>query len=259
MTATGDDVKKPQPFETEVALCAAFISALPKDWTAYAETCGWDILLVRSGDGCQIGVQAKLKLNATVLVQAAEDRWDNNRPGPDYRAALVPSCEANALAGLAPHCGLTVIRVRAEALRYNSERFSPGLPDEKHSYSAEQWHERLPAERYKLPEYVPDVAAGASAPLQLTHWKISALRIAALLHATGFVTRDDFKRCHVDIRRWISGGWLKVENGSFVRGDYWPRFELQHPVVWEQILADPAKWQRPPGSMSQQPLFEAAD
>lgn len=251
-------MKKPPPaFKTEIDLCAAFIAAVPKEWTAYAETSGWDILLVRS-DGCQIGVEAKLKLNATVLVQAAEDRWSTDREGPDYRAVLVPQFEANKLAALAPHCAITVIRFRgASPPHVRWTQFDPGLPDEKQSYSAEQWHELLPARRYKLPEYIPDVAAGASAPLQLTHWKISALRIAALLHTTGFLTRDDFKRQHIDIRRWISGGWLKPENGAFVAGSYYPRFEKQHPVVWEQILADPLKWQRPAGTMIQKPLFMA--
>ncbi len=31
-------MKKPKPFATEVELCSAFLSALPKGWTAYAET-----------------------------------------------------------------------------------------------------------------------------------------------------------------------------------------------------------------------------
>ncbi|TIU81425.1 MAG: hypothetical protein E5W01_20510, partial [Mesorhizobium sp.] len=59
-------------FESEAALCAAFIARLPKDWTAYPETAGFDILLVRGADGAQIGVEAKMTLNAKVLMQAVE-------------------------------------------------------------------------------------------------------------------------------------------------------------------------------------------
>ena len=56
-------------FKTETELCNGFISCLPQDWTAYAETAGWDILLANK-DGTQIGVQAKLRFNMAVLEQA---------------------------------------------------------------------------------------------------------------------------------------------------------------------------------------------
>jgi hypothetical protein len=250
--------KKEAPFKTETELCAAFIAAVPKEWTAYPETWGWDILLVRNADGCQVGVQAKLKLNAKVLIQAAEDRWVTDREGPDYRAALVPEFEAGELAALAPHCSITVVMFRGAAPKYAAwPTFWPPLPNEDRRLFApgDDWHELVPVRRYNLPDYVPDVRAGASAPAQLTHWKIGALRIAALLHTTGFVTRSDFTRQRVDIRRWIAGGgtgWLRPRAGVFVRGDRWPDFEKKHPVVWEQILADPNTWKRP------EPLMQAA-
>ena len=56
-----------QAFRSEADLCAAFLAALEREhakkWMAYAETAGWDILLVRLKDGFQIGIQAKLALN----------------------------------------------------------------------------------------------------------------------------------------------------------------------------------------------------
>lgn len=62
-----------KPFPTEAALCAAFIAAIDKRaWTPYAETAGWDILLVRKVDGFQIGVQAKLVFNLDVVNQAID-------------------------------------------------------------------------------------------------------------------------------------------------------------------------------------------
>ena len=34
---------KEKPYPTEAALCAAFIDAVPKGWTPYAETAGYRI------------------------------------------------------------------------------------------------------------------------------------------------------------------------------------------------------------------------
>ena len=54
-------------FAKESDLCAAFLASLPEGWTAYPETAGFDILLGREVDGFQIGIQAKLRLNAKVI------------------------------------------------------------------------------------------------------------------------------------------------------------------------------------------------
>lgn len=58
---------KPKMFKTEADLCAAFIASIDSRWTPYAETAGWDILLVRHADGFQIGIQAKQKMNTEVV------------------------------------------------------------------------------------------------------------------------------------------------------------------------------------------------
>src|SRR6185312_7545021 len=64
-----DGVKRAPLFDTEAAMCAAFSEwAQGQGWTPYAETAGFDILLVH-GDGTQIGVQAKLRFNTAVLAQ----------------------------------------------------------------------------------------------------------------------------------------------------------------------------------------------
>lgn len=78
---------KQKPFATEAELCARFIAAIGADWTAYAETEGWDILLVRKADGFQIGIEAKLKFNLDVVTQALEtNTYAVVSPGPDCRA-----------------------------------------------------------------------------------------------------------------------------------------------------------------------------
>jgi hypothetical protein len=79
-------------FTKEVDLCKAFIETLPKGWTNYNETGGYDILLVHDETGFQIGVEAKLRLNAKVICQAMSGLnsvYDHS--GPDCRAVLVPS------------------------------------------------------------------------------------------------------------------------------------------------------------------------
>jgi len=237
-------------FRTEADLCAAFISAVPKTWVAYPETAGWDILLVRGKDGYQIGVQAKLKLNAKVLAQAVEGYYPVET-GPDYRAVLVPSGEWNDLTALAPYCGITVIGMLPpdSYVSHYSNWFSPSLPaDDRYLYSSSEWHDRLPIKRHLLPEYVPDVVAGSSSPLQLTKWKIAAIKLMILLDHSGYLTRQDFKRVQIDIRRWIDGsGWLQASPQGFIAGPRCPDLKLQHPRVWDEIVVDPKKWARDQG------------
>lgn len=241
--------KKTAPFKTEADLCAAFIAAIGEDWTSYAETGGWDILLVRKDDGFQIGIEAKLKLNAFVLAQALDQyRHAVMSPGPDCRAILVPEGEMGVgLTYICAYIGITIIRMSpADDRRFHRypARFKPKLPVHKDRYTEDDWYELAPAARCKLPEYVPDVRAGAPAPLQLTDWKIGALKLECLLEHRGFVTRQDFRHFGIDHRLWIARGrdWLKVVDGRFVKGPLFPAFKAKHPVVFAQIKADAAKW-----------------
>lgn len=228
-------------------MCARFIAALDTEvWTAYAETCGWDILLVRKEDGLQIGIEAKLKFNARVLNQALEEYgcWSADRAGPDCRAVMVPAYENCDLGRLAHYVGVTVISVSAKSGRFDRP-FWPELPGVKFSW--EDWHETGTVRRHTLPDYVPDVAAGAPAPLQLTPWKIGALRLEAILESRGYVTRADFKHLRVDHRRWIAPGveWLRVEGKRYVKGRRFPNFKAQHVRVFAEIVADKEKWMPP--------------
>jgi hypothetical protein len=243
-------------FAKETDLCAAFLEEVArreKGWVAYAETCGFDIVLVRVSDGAQVGIEAKLALNSTVLCQAlhgASDHWRVD--GPDYRAVLVP---ADATKGLAPICaalGVTVISCRPprprEERRYSVQgpAMLPDLPDGAREWTDKHWHDWCPAKRLALPEYVPDVVAGASAPVALTHWKIQAIKLAILLSERP-VTRNDFKALRLSPTRWTDPytGWLVKGEGGYVAGPRIPDFKGQHPTAWAQILADKAKWAPP--------------
>ncbi|WP_319798310.1 hypothetical protein [Nitrobacter sp.] len=251
--------KREKLFEKETDLCAAFLSALPKGWTAYAETGGWDILLVRDADGFQIGVEAKLRLNAEVISQALEEYGTIGAcsEGPDCRAVLVPLAESGSFDRIATYIGITVIRV---SLAHGASFFAgkerprkwdidPRLPTIDDRWTADRWFEWCPTKRHRLPKYVPDVAAGSSAPVQLTEWKIRAIKIVILAEVQGYVTRADFKHIGIDHRRWISAeGWLRPseERGRYVTHGATPTgFREQHPRVYEEIKAEIEEW-RPP-------------
>lgn len=241
-------MKAPKPFATEVELCAAFLSVLPAGWTAYAETSGWDILLARKSDGFQVGIEAKLKLNVQVVSQALEEwgGWSADRPGPDCRAVLVPRGE-RGFERIAGYIGLTIIRVTPASESRLSFRaaasFHPQLPG---GYSDQSWHEWMPAERHRLPDYVPDVAAGAPAPIQLTPWKIKAIKLMIIAETRGFITRHDFRHLALDHRPFVSAeGWLRPsgEKGRWVVHQPTPAWlKEQHPRVYAQILAEAGEW-----------------
>lgn len=243
-------MKKPKVFATEVDLCKAFIASLPEGWTPYAETADWDILLVRKSDGFQIGVQAKLVLNVAVIGQALEEggAWWATREGPDCRAVLVPGYQGQ-LGRIADYLGITVIRLDEYPIAQR-RLFHPRLPadGEPGVGSFPQWHEWATEKRCALPDYVPDVSAGSPAPLQLTNWKIAALKIEATIELRGFVTRKDFAHHRIDHRRWMAreSGWLSNDAGKLVRGPRFPNFAAQHPRNYAEIVADHGKgWTMP--------------
>lgn len=241
---------KPKPFAAETDLCAAFIAEIGKLWTSYAETAGWDILLVRKADGFQIGIEAKLKLNANVISQALEEYsgWSADRAGPDCRAVLVPECGSGGFGRIASYIGVQIVTMRAPGKRphYHNRNFQPGLPGDNYQNS-DDWQEWAPTKRHTLPDYVPDVAAGASGPTKLTQWKIGAIKIAVTLERRGFVTRADFKHHGIDHRRWLPAatGWLRIDPVGYVPGAQLPDFKRQHPRVYAEIAADADKWMLP--------------
>lgn len=255
-------------FENEAALCAAFIAALPEGWTAYPETAGFDILLVRA-DGAQIGVEAKMTLNAKVLLQSVDgmySQWESEKAGPDWRAALVPYGTAGAeMQRIARHLGITVIECRAadegdkeverqvamhgEFYRKFGSRvyepFKPELPSSDYPSWRREWVDHCPAERCKVPDYVPDVTAGASGPAKLSDWKVKAIKICVILEKRGWVAIADFKHIGIDRKRWLDMWWLQPREGMrghFVAGRSPLDLRRQHPVNYAQIEADFEKW-----------------
>jgi hypothetical protein len=241
----GRRMRQRQPFASESSLCAHFLKVLERDyagkWIAYAETEAWDILLVRRSDGFQIGIQAKLALNISVINQCLEHGQAACEVGPDCRALLVPAWSGQSFEAICRYIGLTIISVLPD-----KQRIEPRLPGPNTRSPTSPWHEWCPTTRHSLPSYVPDVVAGASAPVRLTLWKIKALKIAALIELRGSVSRADFKHLGLDPRRWTGrGGWLRVAPEGYVVGTRTPNFADQHPVVYLQIKSDFPKWAPP--------------
>lgn len=222
-------------------------------WTIYREACGWDLLLVEENTSVQVGIEAKLCLNAKVLSQALpHHRWFESA-GPDYRAVLVPGGGRNLeLRQLCDCIGLTVLSM------YDMHPYSPEpewhlhtpsqLPDEERpeSWTMEGWHWWAPAEREKLPDYVPDVRAGVKSPIQLTEWKVRAIKLWVLLDRFGKVTRGDMKALGLSPTRFTDRfhGFLTPDpsSGGYVRHDTSPDFKAQHPRNYAEIAADFDKW-----------------
>lgn len=238
---------KPKKFATEADLCASFIAWVKHCggkifhggkrcpvWTVYAETADWDILLVAE-DGTQIGVQAKMAFNMKVLVQTIPSSWSSfHQIGPDYRAILIPEQDSRAKT-ICGALGIIVFSARSYTYRGEVQEFEPGV-----DYPCDDWHWWSPEKRERLPNYVPDVIAGASGPVKLTEWKVRALRIVALLELQGTVSRADFRSHNVDPRRWTGpGGWLvpTEKPGIYARGPGLD-FDRQHPQVYQQVLSE---------------------
>lgn len=257
---------KQPAFAKESDLVAAFVAANGshierKGYTAYHETAGWDLLLAHS-DGHQIGVEAKLKLNPKVLVQALPPyRWSEHDKGPDFRAVLVPSDGLQAgMTKLAWYLGINVISQSSPDIGKPWRTYaSVELPEDWQG--SEIWHPWFPVQRCELPEYVPDVVGGSAAPVQLSKWKIQAIKMLILLERRGAVSRADFKALRLSPTRWLDPyyGYLMRTPAGYVACTRTPDLKAVHPTIWPQIEADFDTWAPParPGLVAAAPeLFE---
>lgn len=233
-------------FATEADLVQTFLAVLEKqdrrrDWTVYPETAGWDIVLVRT-DGTQVGIEAKLSLNAKVIDQALEGQHSrfSGSDGPDYRAVLVPAGKVqHHLGNICAATGIKVLTLKPMDQVYSQWLDLPD-PASKHC----RWPHWCPSTRLALPDYIPDVRAGVASPIQLTPWKIKAIKLLIVLERQGFVTRADMKALEISPTRWTDAynGYLARDSGRFVRCAATPDLRAQHPVNYAEIEADVASW-----------------
>lgn len=252
------------PFKSEADLVEAFcgevdrLNALPAGrrngprWVIYHETAGWDLLLVDPETGVQVGLEAKLTVNAKVIAQALPDAEIFDPGGPDYRGILVPDSGLQLdMRSIAGHLGLTIVSVTRShvwADRYELRVKPHNLPDEgcrsSYGFGVRDWFPWCPTTRCKLPDYLPDVRGGKAAPVMLTEWKVKAIKLLIILERRGFVTRADMRHLSISPTRWTAAlhGFLVPGEGGYVRGKRTPDLKRQHPENWVQIEADFAKW-----------------
>lgn len=253
-------------FTTEADLCLAFAETVPSAWTIYNETAGFDMVLVHES-GFQIGVEAKLRLNAKVVLQAVDTGHRRGTgAGPDARAVLVPKSEGSHsdIARLSTLLSLTVITVEPTAgyiRKYNCAWLHrPALPDPqrihgmdgeidtvmRRFWNNDDWYDLCPVSQVELPEYVPDVSAGHPSPVVLGHWKIQAIKVCVWVERTGSITRRHFKALGIDPGRWMTGFWLKKGSvrGNWVAGPDFPlaQYKTVHPTIVDKVIADFDKW-----------------
>ena len=265
-------------FATEADLCDLFIQDFKKieGWTIYPETGGFDILAVWDATGHQLGVEAKLLLNAKVADQilphdymghpAMGSRPPSGVAGPDFRAVIVPVLtEANeGIAKMLRILGVSVWEPSVDqgdrgrfaiyrlsfmntitrgARAPHRHRFydiqaADADEDRAWSYWDMAWFDWNPPTRCELPEMVPKVRAGVPAPVRLTPWKCCALKVMADLELDGFVTAQSVRARGVDARRFCAtDGWLEALGGGKWGKGKIPAFDQQHPLEYAEILA----------------------
>lgn len=245
-------------FKTEAELCNAFIETVSDEWTVYPETCDFDILLSHNDTGHQIGIEAKLRLNAKVLVQALPSPDYISTTGPDFRAILVPWGKKNDIAALAKHMGITVIsprpRTRGKYIEkewveiiecYNLDidlplffELSPHKMEQTPTWRrCDEWQDWCPITRETLPDIIPDVACGVPAPLRLTDWKIKAIKLLIILDKFGTITRQDFKDLILNQSLWTQSRWLQMTGvrGHWQRCSRTPHLRKEHPKNFAEI------------------------
>ncbi|MGH0004561.1 hypothetical protein ACQU0X_31225 [Pseudovibrio ascidiaceicola] len=221
-------MKRKAKFQTEAEMCSVFLKNLPKGWTAYPEWNNWDIVLVRDCDGFQIGIEAKLRLNAKVITQAAERAYEVAKPGPDCRAILIPEGYRNDLTFICGLLNLEVIEVSDEPRNAKYDPwFRPELPNSKRR-NFSKFPEFYPVARMPLPEIIPTVDAGKPCPTRLTEWKVKAIKLSILLAKNGFVTRKTFDELKLSATLFIysKNEWMRRgrAKGQWRAGPNFPDF-----------------------------------
>lgn len=219
-------------YESESELCSQFIDhARSKGFKVYCETADFDLLLVVTPEvlkhtalftpGEQIGVHAKLLPNVAVLYQALPRARGPvlDKVGPDYYAILVPNA-TDEFVFVARKLGITVYtaswskstwwRGTAQFVTKGTPRVDFGLTDSGFTYKKMEHKERC-----WTPEVEVNIPAGTKAPVQLTPWKMAAVKLCITGVKKGYLTTQDFADAKISMSRWSQKGW--VQPGEWVK------------------------------------------
>ncbi|NVL48683.1 hypothetical protein F2S72_01575 [Pseudomonas syringae pv. actinidiae] len=235
--------------QTEANLCNLFMrdfNSLP-GWTCYPEAAGFDVLAVHQ-DGRQLGVQAKLALNAKVADQILPMRNGDffDKPGPDYRMVVVAKITP-ASAGIAKMLGMLGVEVMSPSLSrcLAGDEYSFSFHNmlegrgQQTSFGAQYLHDWNPAVRCYVPAILQALPAGVPSPIQLTPWKEMALQVVALMRHQGYITAKQIAGHGHAVTRWTQPdgarpAWLVkgAVRGQWIETANLPAFEKQHPELY---------------------------
>ncbi|MCV4065275.1 hypothetical protein ACRCQJ_12590 [Pseudomonas aeruginosa] len=241
--------------EKEADLCNLFMKefgALP-GWRCYPEAGGFDVLAVHD-DGRQLGVEAKMALNAKVAEQILPGDRDEffGKPGPDYRLVIVSKITP-ASAGIARMLAMLGVLVLVpnqyrsrlgDAYSFNFHNILEARGAQT-SYGQQYLHDWNPAIRCHVPALLQALPAGVPSPVKLTPWKEKALTILALMRRQGFITAKQIAAHGHNVTRWtqpdgMKPAWLTkgAVRGQWIETEYMPAFDKQHPELYEVAVAD---------------------
>lgn len=243
-----------EPIKTEAELCALFIAEFNAlaGWICYPEAAGFDILAVHE-DGRQIGVQAKLQLNAKVAEQILPTDRDDyyGEAGPDHRIVIVSKI-TDASAGIArmlDMLGVKVLCPRAgkttngSAYTFESFKDLRGARTKKSTLNQPSLFDWNPSKRCVVPSIVEDTPAGVPSPIRLTPWKESAIKVIAKLRKQGFITTKEIAAHGISTTRWTrprgrKQAWLKKGSvrGQWVATPHLPALDQQHPALFAREI-----------------------
>lgn len=198
-------------FKSEHELCSFFTEgARAQGWLVYPETAGFDLLLVatdkvggpRVKEGDQVGIEAKMRGNVTVLRQALP----GNRGGtaPHFFAVLVPTATWD-FRQVAQRLGIAVLETWRKDVYGSGRRIMPKLALRLSTYY-----------RYEgcdpcwTPGVQIDVSAGVSSPKSITPWKIAAVKLCLRAKRYGTITSEDFREAGISSAVFKKNGWVRA-------------------------------------------------
>lgn len=200
-------------FESEANLCEHFVDhAKSEGWIVYPETAGFDMLLVATEEtinarryshvglqvGDQLGVEAKMSANVTVLAQSLPYR---NGPGngPDFHVVLIPSCNHDFVK-VAARLGILV------AMAYYRGTYSDRVTIEWPTFGL--FARTLYENQCWTPDVPVETAAGVPSPRSISKWKIDAVRFCLLAEKKEFVLSQDFADAGLSGSTFVNRKWF---------------------------------------------------
>lgn len=249
MDCAGWELMDQEKIKSEAELCDIFIREFNQveGWRCYPEAAGFDVIVVHE-DGRQIGVEAKMQLNAKVADQILPCHHDfYGRPGPDYRMVIVSKITdaSQGIVKMLDHLGVKVLVPRQSYDHRLKQHHTFDLEHKLLEVSGRppyyDWYlfDWNPPERCTLPSMVTSLRAGIPSPIRLTPWKEKALMVVAQLRDQGFITSKQIAARGISVTVWTQSpgskpAWLRkgLVQGHWLETEHMPAFDRQHPEVY---------------------------